>query len=104
MANTENVKIVRLSTGEEILGEITSDSGTVVTLKNPVRVVVIPTSDQNNPKVGFAPFSQWTEDKELTLNKNHVTYIATPINEFMNQYKTMFGGLVVPPSSKIITP
>ena len=104
MAKTENIKIVRLSTGEEIIGEVTNDTKTDLTLKNPVRILVIPTADQKNPKVGFGPFTQWSEDKELTLNKSHVTFTATPINEFLNQYTAMFGGLVVPPASKIITP
>lgn len=104
MANVENIKVIRLVTGEEIIGEVTSDSGTVLTVKNPVRILVIPTADQNNPKVGFGPFTQWTEDKDLTFDKSHVMFIATPITEFVNQYTAMFGGLVVPPSSKIITP
>lgn len=104
MAKTDNIKIIRLMTGEEIIGEIMNDTDKVLSVKNPVRVLVIPTADQNNPKVGFGPFTQWSEEKELTLNKSHVTFIATPINEFVNQYTAMFGGLVVPPASKIITP
>lgn len=104
MANVENIKIIRLATGEEIIGEVMKETDKVLSVKNPVRILVIPTADQNNPKVGFGPFTQWTEEKELTLNRQHVTFMATPINEFVNQYTAMFGGLVVPPASKIITP
>ena len=60
-------------------------------------------ADPNNPSIGFAPFTQWTDDKELTLNANHVTYTASPIPEFVNQYNGMFGGLVLP-DTKIIKP
>ena len=103
MAKTDNIKIVRLSTGEEIIGEVMADTKTDLTLKNPVRILVIPTADQKNPKVGFGPFTQWTEDKELTLNKNCVTTVATPVADFVNQYNSVFGGIVVP-NSKLITP
>lgn len=104
MANTENLKILRLSTGEEIIGEVLEQNVTKVLIKNPVLIVVMPSkSDPKNPSVGFAPFMQWSEDKSLTLNANHVITIATPINEFVNQYNGMFGGIVVP-NSKIITP
>jgi hypothetical protein len=104
MATVENLKILRLSTGEEIMGEVTSDSGTVVTIKNPIRIIVVPSqSDPKNPSVAFAPFMQWSDDKELTLNKDHVITIVTPITEFVNQYNGMFGGIVVP-QTKIITP
>ena len=105
MAKTENLKIIRMLTGEEIIAEIVVDSGEKLSIKNPLRIVVMPNkADPQQPTVGLAPFMQFSEEKELTLNKNHVTFTATPINEFVNQYTAMFGGLVVPPASKILTP
>ena len=102
MADTKNLMLIRLSTNEEIMGEVTSNSGQVMTVKNPVRVVVVPSkTDPSNPSVAFAPFLQWSDDKELTLNANHVIVTATPISEFVNQYNSMFGGLVVPKTGLI---
>lgn len=104
MANVENLKILRLSTGEEIIGEIVEENITKITVKNPVRIVVVPSkSDPQNPSIGFAPFMQWSEDKNLTLNAIHVITTATPITEFVNQYNSIHGGIVVP-KSKLITP
>ena len=104
MAIVENLKILRLSTGEEILGEVLDENVTKFVVKNPVRVVVVPSkTDPNNPSVAFAPFIRWSDDKELTLNANHVITTATPITEFANQYNGMFGGIVVPKSG-LITP
>lgn len=104
MANTENLMLLRLSTGEEIMAEIVVHDDKIYQLKNPVRVVVVPSkSDPNNPSVAFAPFMQWSDDKELTLNASHVMLTATPITEFVNQYNGMFGGIVVPKTG-IITP
>ena len=103
MANVENLKLVHMSSGEEFIAEFVNENETTITVKNPVRILVIPTSDPNNPKVAFGPYTQWTDDKTLTLNRSHVTYIAAPITEFVNQYNSMFGGIVVP-NSKLITP
>lgn len=104
MANVENLKILRLSTGEEILGEVLEENVTKFVVKNPVGVVVMPSkTDPKNPSVGFAPFMQWSDDKVLTLNALHVITTATPIAEFVNQYNGMFGGIVVPKSG-LITP
>ena len=104
MANVEKLKIIRLLSGEEIIAEVTSDSGTVVTIKNALRIVVMPNkADPNTPSVGLAPFVQFTDEKELTLNKNCVITTATPVADFVNQYNSVFGGLVVP-NSKLIVP
>ena len=104
MANVENLKIIRLLTGEEIIAEIVEDVYEKIKVKNALRIIVIPSkTDPNSPSVGFAPFMQFSDDKELTLNRNCVITMASPINEFVNQYNATFGGLVVP-KSKLITP
>ena len=94
---TENLMLLRLSTNEEIMGEVLVHDEKIYQVKNPVRIVVVPSkTDPSNPSVGFAPYIQWTDDKELTLNAKHVITTATPIAEFVNQYNGMFGGIVVP--------
>ena len=102
MAN--NVKLIKFLGGEEILAEVVSDSGAALSVKNAVRIVVIPSqADPKNPQVGLAPYLQFSEDKELVFNKALVITTATPVTEFVNQYNSLFGGIQLP-SSKIITP
>lgn len=99
-----NITLIKFLGGEEVLGEVLSEDATSITVKNPVRIVVIP--DQLNPKtpqVGLAPYLQFSETKELTFNRNLVITTATPLTEFVNQYNGLFGGIQIP-SSKIITP
>lgn len=104
MANIENLKLVRLSTGEELIGEVLSSEPSGFVIKNPVRVIMVPSkADPKNPSVAFAPYFEWSKDKEFTINPNHIIVMATPIEEFVNQYNGMYGGLVVPPT-KLITP
>jgi hypothetical protein len=101
-----NIKIIKLITGEELLAEVTISSPipTSITLKNPVRIVVMPNKlDPKTPNVGFAPWAEFSEDKSFDLDKAHILAIINPIKEFVNQYNTMFGGLVVP-SSNLIMP
>lgn len=99
-----NIKLIRIFSGEDLLGEVLETTDTTITVKNPVRVIVIPnkaTPDQ--PGVAFAPFSHWTKDTDLVLNKAVVLTVMNPIIEFVNQYNATFGGLVVP-DNKIILP
>jgi hypothetical protein len=101
-----NIKIIKLITGEELLAEVTISSPipTSITMKNPVRIVVMPNKlDPKTPNVGFAPWAEFSEDKSFDLDKAHILAIINPIKEFVNQYNTMFGGLVVP-SSNLIMP
>jgi len=58
--------------------------------------------DPKTPNIGFAPWAEFSDDKEFVLDKSQVLAIMTPINEFVNQYNSMFGGIVVPKSNLII--
>ena len=99
-----DIKLVRLITGEDILGEVVDTDSKSVTIKNAVRVVVMPNKTAPDaPTVGLAPFCHWTSDKVIELNAALVLTTMEPITDFINQYNSSFGGLVVP-SSKIITP
>jgi Sm_like domain len=97
-----NVKILKLITGEELLGEILPGGPSVCEIKNPVRIVVMPNKmDPKTPNVGFAPWAEFSDQKTFIIDKSHVLCIIEPIKEFVNQYNSMFGGLVLPTSNLI---
>lgn len=102
MIDKENVKIIRLLT-DEIIAEIIDQDNTTVTVKNPLRIVVIPNkTDPKNPSVGFAPYCEWIKNEELILSQTAVVFIGDPIDVFLKQYITQFSGLIVP-DTQIIT-
>ena len=104
MATVQNVKILKLITGDELLGEVIDyHIDDTILLKNPVRIVVMPNKmDPKTPNIGFAPWADFSEDKTFTIDKSHVLATMNPIKEFLNQYNNMFGGLVVPSSNLIL--
>lgn len=100
----KNLKIVRLLTGEEILGDVQGTTNEQITMIDPVRILLIPSkNDPQTPSVAFAPLSQWATDREVHLNRSHVLTVLNPVPEFVNQYNAQFGGIIVP-ETKIITP
>jgi hypothetical protein len=99
-----NVTLIKFLGGEEVIAEVLSETDNTLTVKNPVRIVVIPDRmDAKTPQVGLAPYLQFSETKELTFNRNLVVTTAVPLTDFLNQYNSLFGGIQLP-SSKIITP
>lgn len=99
-----NLKIIKLINGNELLAEVSNETDTHMTVKNPVRVVVMPSkTSSNTPTVGFAPWAEFSDEKEFTMHKAHVIVTMKPVQEFVNQYNTMFGGILAP-SPKLIVP
>lgn len=100
-----NLKILKMISGEELLAEVLNETDTHISVKNPVRVIVMPTkTSPQNPTVGFAPWADFSDEKEFTIHKAHVIVSMNPVKEFVSQYNSMFSGIVAPPSSKLIIP
>jgi hypothetical protein len=104
-----NVKLIRLVNGEELIAEVVDQQGIifadVIKIKNPLRVVLIPgKSTPQNPTIGFAPWAEFSEDKEFELDKSHVLCIMNPVKEFSNQYNQTFGGIITPKTGGLILP
>lgn len=101
-----NIRAIKLSTGEDVLGEIESESETEVVLVNPVGIVTVRGKD-GQPSIGFSPFpihGEQATGTTIALPKKHVVYSYTPAEDFISNYNQIFGsGLVVPPTPKIIT-
>ena len=101
-----NILAFKLITGEDLLGEVESESETEFVIENPVGIAIIRGKD-GQPNVGFAPFPIHAEQKTgatVALSKKHVVYSYVPAQDFINNYNSIFGsGLVVPPSKTLIT-
>jgi hypothetical protein len=97
---------LKLVTGEEVLGEIESESETEFVLVNAVGIAVVRGKD-GQPNVGFAPFPIHAEQKSgatVALSKKSVVYSYVPAQDFINNYNQIFGsGIVVPPTKSLIT-
>ena len=97
---------LKLITGEDILGEIESQSETEFVLVNPVGIAIVRGKD-GTPNVGFAPFPIHAEQKTgatVAIAKRNVVYSYEPAEDFVTNYNQIFGsGLIVPKQQSIIT-
>ena len=84
-----NVKIVKIISGEELIGEYDEET---TTIKNPV--VMIPVSKE---KIAFQPWVPYSEDKEFKLKESMILVVATPSKLITNEFNRVYGsGIVVP--------
>lgn len=101
----KNIKLIRLLNGDTILAEVLEPANDLVDgikIRRPVRVVVMPQKHSDKPSVGFAPFMDFTEDEEMILTLNHITTMATPIDEFVKEYKKIFATILTPDTGIIL--
>jgi hypothetical protein len=90
-----NIKVIRLVTTEELIGEWDQEKNSIT---NPV--VMVPVSKD---KIGFQPWITLGEDEEIFLKDQHIMAIVTPDIKLQNEYNRVFGsGLVIPGEREIV--
>jgi hypothetical protein len=91
-----DVKLLRITTGEEVVAELLSETEETITVQN--GLVVLPT----NTGVGFAPWATVIskEEPEITMSKRHVVYVAEVQEDVAKKYNEMFGSKLITPDKK----
>jgi|TARA_R110000803_G_scaffold60068_2_gene119158 hypothetical protein len=95
------IKIVRLVTGEELLCTVTSDP---ITAKyNLTDVAILIPTEANS--LGLAPFmgysTAYQNEDGMDVKEQSIMFIVDPVDSLRKQYQTMFSKILAP-ASKII--
>ncbi len=91
------MKLVRLSSGEEVIGKVRESENSIVIEDG---YSLIPAGEG---KIGFMPFMAYTKAKEgILIDRRFVVFVVDPLEELVDQIRQMETGLTVP-SGKIVT-
>ena len=91
-----DVKLIRISTGEEVVAEVLSETDDSITIQN--GLVVLPSAQG----VGFAPWATVIskDEPEITVKKTFIVYVVAVQEDVATKYNEMFGSKLVTPSPK----
>ena len=92
------VKLIRMSSGEDLVSKLIEENEENIIIEN--AIVAVPTGNGN---IGFVPWSPLLskDQKELTVSKKFVVYIADLEEEVVVQYNKMFSKIITP-TNKLI--
>ena len=86
------MKLVRLSSGEEIIGNIKDNRDNSITITNGYSLI-----PAGEGKIGFMPFMAYTEAaKGITIADRFVLFVVEPNAQLVEQIQQMDSKIVVP--------
>ena len=91
------MKLVRLTSGEEIVCQV-KESEDAITISDAFSLIA-----PEPGKIGFIPFMAYSKNKEFTISKQFVILVVDPVDEMVDQVRTMTTGIVTPNQQGIIT-
>ena len=82
-----NIKVVRIISGEELIGDWDDEKYTIT---NPV--IMVPVAKD---KLGFSPWIPYVDEEEVSLKEQHIVTILTPDNKLQNEYNRVYGSCLL---------
>ena len=93
-----DIKIVRISTGEELLCTVDSSNKDHLTLSD---VAILIQTEANS--LGLAQFMAYSDAKDgMEIPRSYVMFMVDPVETLKKQYQTMFSKIITNESKLII--
>jgi len=90
------MKLVRLSSGEEVIGKVRESENSIV-IENGYSLI-----PAGEGKIGFMPFMAYTKAKNgILIDRKFVVFIVEPVDELVDQVRQMDSGIVTAKSGII---
>lgn len=85
------LKILKLVTGEELVGDV-SDSNGVVKIKQPCSLHLMPgNTEQSKPMLILMPYAMYVEGHSITVDPSIIVWSGEPVKDLYNQYNSIYG-------------
>ena len=92
-----NIKLMRLSTGEDLIGDLKNLDAGGALIENPCIVYLSQNPNGGPANLGMTRWMPYAENKEFLLERQFIVTVADPVEELSKQYDGVFGvGLIVP--------
>lgn len=90
-----NIKYIRLISGEELVSEVLSQEGmSLIELKNPC-MIGLAMGPTGQPTLNMQPYLMFSTDKVIRIKEEHVLFVASVDIKLLNKYNEIFGSGIV---------
>ena len=95
------VKLLRLKSSEDIIGDVVSENSEYITVSNPAMLMPVGDPRGGNVQMGLAPWLPFSDQKEIDFPRDWVLVVADAVQDIVNNYNQVFGSGIVVPQVKV---
>ena len=96
-----NIQVVKLTTGEDIIGDVTEseiDGRGFLVINKPAIIMMMPKpGSETEFGVGLAPYAPFSKEHKVPVFPQHVVSIYDPGKDILNAYNEKYGSGIVTP-------
>ena len=96
-----NIQIVKLTTGEDLIGDVTEseiDGRGFLVIDKPAIIMMMPKPGSDTDfGVGLAPYAPFSKDHKVPVFPQHVVSVYDPGKDILNAYNEKYGSGIIQP-------
>ena len=81
------IKIIRLSTGEDVIAKVDEGSGETVELKNPFVIIPQQSAPGQPIQLMMSLYNAFGKNETITLSKDKIVFMTDPKDEILKSYE-----------------
>ena len=91
------IKLLRLKSGEDIVGDIVGENSEFLIVKNPAMLMPVGDGRGGSVQIGLTPWMPFSEEKDFEIPRDWILITTEAAQDIVNNYNQAFGsGIVVP--------
>ena len=98
---SSEIKILRLSTGEDVIAKVDEGSGETVELKNPFVIIPQQAAPGQPVQLMMSLYNAYGKKDTVTLSKDKIIFMSEPKDEILKSYEANTSKILTPKSSLI---
>ena len=84
---SSEIKILRLSTGEDVIAKVDEGSGETVELKNPFVIIPQQSAPGQPVQLMMSLYNAFGKNDTITLSKDKIVFMTDPKDEILKSYE-----------------
>ena len=98
---SSEIKILRLSTGEDVIAKVEQSSGENVELDKPFVIIPQQSAPGQPVQLMMSLYNAYGKKVTVTMNKDKIVFMSVPKDEIQKSYETNTSKIITPKSSLI---
>jgi len=98
---SSEIKILRLSTGEDVIAKVDEGSGETVELKNPFVIIPQQSAPGQPVQLMMSLYNAYGKKDTVTMNKDKIVFMSVPKDEIQKSYEANTSKILTPNTSLI---
>ena len=90
-----NVRVLKLITGEEVMARVTEGNNGLITLDKPMTLQAVPTNQQGQMGFALVPWLMSGKSDTITISTDHIIAQDDPQAQAEKNYLSQISGLVL---------